>query len=116
MFISLTVYPIGIKNNGYCLIFNNYKFDNPDLKREGLIFNSQYFNKAFEDLGFKVKIYNNIKKEQIYTELNNVSKQVLLKSHKAFIAIFLSYGNKSGIEEILLKVLLKGFQMKIAVI
>ncbi len=47
-----------------------------------------------------MKIYENIKKEQINTELINVSKQVLLKSHKAFIAIFLSYGNKSGIEDI----------------
>lgn len=92
------IYEMTSKIRGYCLIFDNCIFDDPNLNRPGSQVDSNSLQQVFQQLGFDVKLYSNYRKSKIVSTLKNISKQTLiLRQQNAFVAIFLSHGDEKGI-------------------
>lgn len=87
------------KTNGYCIIFDNYKFEIPDSDRVGSQEDSRNFKEVFEQLCCNVEVKYNLKAKQMIKELRNISAKIKAKILRPnpFVAIFLSHGIESAI-------------------
>jgi hypothetical protein len=91
-------YKMTAKYRGYCLIFNNYEFEDSRLNNLALDIDSKALYQVFDQLGFNCKTYDNLTGEGIESTLLKTSRETMaLKQHDAFFTFFLSHGNEKGI-------------------
>lgn len=71
-FITSDIYNITHPNRGLVLIFNHYSFDDKYMKpRQGTEKDVKNLQSVFGDLGFTVKIYDDLKYGEVYDVLQN---------------------------------------------
>ena len=80
---------------GYCVIINNMKFDWPNTDLDGDIEDEQKLTALFTALGFKVKVHQDLKAEEMKATVEEYS----CKNHKGrvFILIILSHGGAGDV-------------------
>lgn len=81
-------------NKGFCLIFNNYNFNNNDQNRIGSHKDAELYGETFKSLGFEILLYKNLTASQIFKVLDDTK----VKECSALVTVFLSHGNGNTIE------------------
>lgn len=82
---------------GYCLILNYKKFDNPEIsERFGTDVDAESLEELFDDLSFKVRRHDNLKKEETRQELFKIGSETDHSMYSCFVLCILSHGNKNG--------------------
>ena len=82
----LPSYQIEGTSVGYGVIIINSFDEIPEMKREGVDLERESFENLFTSIGLKPILFNNLKKNDILTELKMISKDDDLENH-SMIAI-----------------------------
>ncbi|CAG2105579.1 unnamed protein product, partial [Medioppia subpectinata] len=92
------VYPMASKLRGYCVIIDNEKFKVKTLERRtGTTADASRLSSVFEQLFFRVKLYENKTADKMKTLLANIAADKALVKHDALVVIILSHGAEEGI-------------------
>ncbi len=81
----------------YCLIFDNYDFDQTELtSRNGSHQEAKFYLETFKELGFETKIYpeNGQKFNLTSNEIKSILNEAKIQPCSMFVTIFLSNGNE----------------------
>jgi len=100
-FLELLKYPMDKPHMGFFLIFNQYQFSQDhehyyNSPRKGSIEDAQNLDKAMSDLGFTVKIYDNLKTRDIMMKIKKYSSSTSNSRTNAFGMAYLSHGETGG--------------------
>ncbi|NXM24596.1 CASP8 protein, partial [Oxyruncus cristatus] len=90
-----------MKNNphGYCVILNNYIFNNPHYNRRGTVKDGEAVKRVFKWLQFETVEHMDLKAKEIYEKVKEYSK----KDHRnmdCFVCFIFSHGEKQKIKGI----------------
>ena len=91
------------KPRGLCLIINNKNFEHPDpqkrhqMLRRGSEHDVENLNVLFQTLEFEVHIKNDLKKDQMFEELEKFSQKPEHKSANMCIVAVMSHGEEGCI-------------------
>ncbi|NXC42811.1 CASP8 protein, partial [Penelope pileata] len=83
--------------HGYCVIFNNYNFKNPDETREGTMEDGKALKRVFKQLQFETVEYVDLEAKHMFAKVKEYSK----KDHSnmdCFVCFILSHGEKDKIK------------------
>jgi len=86
------IYPMIELVRGYCVIVNNYKFDNC-AERVGSLTDAHRLHQVFSQLNFSIMHEVNKTAQQMLHLFEYVSKREELVSHNALVIIILSHGH-----------------------
>ncbi|XP_074596716.1 caspase-1-like isoform X1 [Brevipalpus obovatus] len=94
---DIPIYPMTHTPKGTCLIFNHRIFDCQELEeRANTGLDAHALSVAFGYLGFQVRRYDDMKKQQIMETLKSTADEDH-SSRDAFFCIFLTYGQETSI-------------------
>jgi len=82
---------------GFCIIFDESEFDDPNLNRNGSTTDAIRLHSVFSQMGFHVIHVRNKTNKQINDVLDNVVRNPELETHNALVVIILSHGGEDGI-------------------
>ncbi|XP_059154849.1 caspase-6-like [Physella acuta] len=88
---SAKIYKMQNKCRGRAIIFDNEYFDK-FKRRNGTAVDKKAMKKLMEDLSFTVKVYDNLKRAKLVTELQ-YELNLVTDNDECFVVIFLSHGH-----------------------
>lgn len=83
-------------NNGLCIIINQIYFEKEYETRFGTSTDCNNLSDTFKSFGFKIKIFENLKKKEMLEKIKNITKDHGNKYDCLFLCI-LSHGYKGGV-------------------
>ena len=92
---------ISIQNCGQlcniCYIFNYQNYINrPEKERHGTVKDVESLEETFNKMNFKIRKFNNLRKDQTITKLEEISKENF-SNFRSIVICFLSHGSHNGI-------------------
>ncbi|XP_021256512.1 caspase-8-like [Numida meleagris] len=96
-FLLMESYKMENNPHGYCVILNNYRFQNPDETREGTVEDGKALKRVFKWLQFDTIEYMDLEAKQMLAKVKEYSK----KDHSnmdCFVCFILSHGEKDKIK------------------
>ena len=82
---------------GYCVIINIINFDEDDqMERSDSIKSVNLIRETFNNLNFKVKMFQDLNESQIMLTLNDLMNKEECDSHECFLLYIHSHGKENG--------------------